>query len=452
MVNLTLIHGIYIFGVLSILLTMIMRKDILIPCILFLFLIGFLVSGSLINGTQILFNSIVFSGKSFMDIIVTISVVSALSRLLADLESDYIMMKPAEKLMKNRSSAFWILGLTMLLVSLFLWPSPSVALMGAIMLPLALKAGLKPIEAAIAINIFGHGMALSHDFVIQGASSVTASTTEITSTNILEDGNILFITMSVVTGLIAFFLARKNFDTDKVSIISDTKEHKLTFVSKLIAIITPTIFLIDIIVMQIFSIRGGDATSLIVGSALFILVLGSFLEYKEAAFEKVTDYIKDGFLFGIKIFAPVIIIGAYFFLGGSDVTTMIGKNSFTSSGFMTDFATWLADIAPLEKGSSSLVVMTVGGLTGLDGSGFSGLPLVGSIAHTFGTGLNISVPILASLGQITAIWVGGGTLIPWSVVAVAAVCGVEPIELAKRNLVPVFCGFLATFIMALLIL
>ena len=45
----------------------------------------------------------------------------------------------------------------MLIFSLFLWPSPSVALVGAILLPLAVKKGLKPLAAAMALNLFGHG-------------------------------------------------------------------------------------------------------------------------------------------------------------------------------------------------------------------------------------------------------------------------------------------------------
>ena len=56
----------------------------------------------------------------------------------------------------------------MFVFSLFLWPSPAVALVGAIVLPIAVQSGLTPLAAAMAMNLFGHGFALSYDAVIQG--------------------------------------------------------------------------------------------------------------------------------------------------------------------------------------------------------------------------------------------------------------------------------------------
>lgn len=96
--------------------------------------------------------------------------------------------------------------------------------------------------------------------------------------------------------------------------------------------------------------------------------------------------------------------------------------------------------------------MAAGALTGLDGSGFSGLPLTGALANTFGTAVGASVPILASLGQIAAIFVGGGTIVPWGLIPVAAICNVSPLELARKNLVPVLIGFFCTFLAACFLL
>ena len=53
------------------------------------------------------------------------------------------------------------------------------------------------------------------------------------------------------------------------------------------------------------------------------------------------------------------------------------------------------------------------------------------------------------MGQIAAIWVGGGTLIPWAVIPAAAICGVDPFELARRNLKPVVIGLIVTTIVAI---
>ena len=81
-----------------------------------------------------------------MEVLATIALVTSLSKCLKDLGSDYLMMVPMAGIMKTPSLTWWILGLTMFLFSLFLWPSPSVALVGAIMLPFAVKAGLKSLS------------------------------------------------------------------------------------------------------------------------------------------------------------------------------------------------------------------------------------------------------------------------------------------------------------------
>lgn len=62
----------------------------------------------------------------------------------------------------------------MLISSLFFWPSPAVALIGAVLLPAALRVGLPALGAAMAMNLFGHGIALSGDYIIQGAPKLTA--------------------------------------------------------------------------------------------------------------------------------------------------------------------------------------------------------------------------------------------------------------------------------------
>lgn len=127
---------------------------------------------------------------------------------------------------------------------------------------------------------------------------------------------------------------------------------------------------------------------------------------------------------------PLVCI-AFLFLPG-----IAGLGSVTG-GIMNDWAVWLAQNAPLNKYMAAFLQMVAGSLTGLEGSGFSGLPLTGSLAHTFGTAVGASVPVLASLGQITAIFVGGGTIVPWGLIPVAAICSVSPLELARKNLPPV---------------
>ncbi len=450
---LTPLHILYLIGVVVILAVMIARKDTPAVCIAFLFLLGAVGLHSVIGGIQVVFSSILYAAIQFMEIIATIALVTALSKCLADLGSDYLLMTPMAKIMKNPPVTWWILGFTMLLFSLFLWPSPSVALVGAIMLPFAVRTGLKPLAAAMAMNLFGHGIALSYDFVIQGAPAISAGAAGVTTAQVLSEGRPVFLTMAVTTVIAAFLLNRKTLaDSDfKVSAAAKQSEKpKISKASVVLAVCTPLAFLADIVFMLAFDLKGGDATSIVSGTAVLLMCLGAIMGFGKQSLEKITDYVTDGFLFAIRIFAPVIVIGAFFFLGGSGISEIIGEGY--ENGIMNDWAVWLAQHAPLNKYMTAAIQMIVGGLTGLDGSGFSGLPLTGALARTFGTAVGASVPVLAALGQITAIFVGGGTIVPWGIIPVAAICNISPIELARKNLVPVLIGFGCTFLVACLFL
>ena len=478
-VMLTPLHYAYLIGVIAILAVMVRRRDTPAVCIAFLFILGVIGLGSVAGGIMTVFNAVLYAAREFMEVIATIALVTALSKCLKDLGSDYLMMVPMSRVMKTPSLTWWILGLTMFLFSLFLWPSPSVALVGAIMLPFAVKAGLNPLAAAMAMNLLGHGFALSYDFVIQGAPGVSAGAAGVSSADILTQAAPVFWVMGIATVVSAFLLNRRTMGIQSVvpagprlfgggegadsgelpsggdGGVSGTgglsrKPAASRKAAMTLAILTPLAFLADILMMFAFNLKGGDATSLVSGTAALVMCAGAALGFKGRFLEKVTDYVTDGFLFAIRIFAPVIIIGAFFFLGGSGITTIMGDQF--QSGTINDWAVWLAHNAPLNKYMAALIQMVVGALTGLDGSGFSGLPLTGSLARTFGLAVGASVPVLASLGQITAIFVGGGTIVPWGLIPVAAICDVSPLELARKNLLPVLIGFICAFFTACLLL
>lgn len=453
--TLTLLHIIYLLGVITILTVMVMRKDTPIVCIIFLFVIGLCAGGTLVSGIQTVFNSILYAAREFMEVIGTIALVTALSKCLADLGSDQLMMKPMSRIMKSPSVTWWILGFTMLVFSLFLWPSPSVALVGAILIPLAVRKGLNPLLAAMAMNLFGHGIALSYDFVIQGAPAISAAAAGIDTQDVMLEGAPLFITMGVTTVLAAYLLNRKTMKAVSISgeMKKESSSEEQTAPKKaayVIAVVVPLAFLADIVLMFIYGLKGGDATSLVSGTAVLLMIFGSVLGFGRSSLEKVTDYLTDGFLFAIRIFAPVIVIGAFFFLGGEGITSILGDQYQNS--IMNDWAIWLAGITPLNRYAAALFQLIIGGLTGLDGSGFSGLPLVGALARTFALITGGSVPVFAALGQLSAVFVGGGTIVPWGLIPVAAICNVSPMDLARKNLVPVCIGFFCTFIVACILL
>ena len=448
-VVLTPLHYAYLIGVIVILAVMVLKKDTPAVCIAFLFILGLIGLKSVTGGIITVFSAVLYAGREFMEVLATIALVTSLSKCLKDLGSDYLMMVPMAGIMKTPSLTWWILGLTMFLFSLFLWPSPSVALVGAIMLPFAVKAGLNPLAAAMAMHLFGHGFALSYDVVIQGDPAISAGAAGLDTSSILRQAWPLFWAMGIVTVLSAYVLNRGQLDArgPRLSIQAEPSGPRGPRKTALfLAVITPLAFAGDIILMLLYGLKGGDATSMVSGTALLLTCLGALLGFGKQSLEKVTGYVTEGFLFAIRIFAPVIIIGAFFFLGGEGITSIMGEG--VTRGIMNDWALWLAQNAPLTQYMAAFIQMVVGGLTGLDGSGFSGLPLTGALARTLGTATESSVPVMAALGQITAIFVGGGTIVPWGLIPVAAICNVSPLELARRNLIPVCIGFACTFALA----
>lgn len=462
---LTPVHWLFLTGVIAIFLTMILRKDTPIVCILFLFLIGTAGRHSLAGGVQAIFTSVIYAISQFMEVIATIALVTAFSKCLRDLGSDALLMAPMSRVMRRPVISWWLLGFTMFLFSLFLWPSPSVALIGAIILPIAIHSGLSPLFAAMAMNLAGHGFALSYDAMIQGAPAISARAAGISAGEILAQGRPLFWIMGLGTVLVAFVMNRKaiNGGIPRAAENPDNPNHLATPAgsnkpshtsasrsSILLAVFTPLAFLADILLMLLLDLKGGDATSLVAGTAVLLMCLGAVLEFRAGSLEKVTEYLTDGFLFAIRIFAPVIVIGAFFFLGGEGISQILGDTY--DRGILNDWALWLAGHTPLNRYMTAFLQLIIGGLTGLDGSGFSGLPLTGALARTFGTATGSSIPILAALGQISAIFIGGGCVVPWGLIPVAAICDVSPIELAIKNMVPVLIGFACTLAAACFLL
>jgi hypothetical protein len=456
MVELTPLHLMYFLIVLIVIIVMGFRKETVLPCILGIFIIGVMYSKSLVKGVQVVYNALIASGNEFWGIIVVISLVIAMSKALRDIGADEFMMLPVKKLMINPTIAFFGLGFIMLFFSWFIWPSPAVALVGAIMLPAAIKAGLSPIWAAVAMNIFGHGIGLSSDFFIQGAPAITTKAAGISDTVAYNKAVIpLWATMSIVTVAVSFFMMKKEMKQKQIAApvkAVNTKDNSKKGAGVyLVSIVTPLVFILDIYLMYQYKLKGGDATALVGGTAILIMCFVAVIQHKGSdCLEKITDYIKEGFIFGIKIFAPVIVIGAFFFLGSEEMAQKIlGPDA---RGLLSDLGLYLSEHITLSKFPVALIQMVVGFITGLDGSGFSGLPLVGTLANTFSLAIGSNKAVLAALGQIATIWVGGGTIIPWGLIPVAAICDVNPLELAKKNLIPVLAGFAATFLVALFLM
>lgn len=463
MIQLTAIHYIYLIFIFIILGTMVKKRDCSLVCIIGIALIAIISTKSLPLSVMSIFNSFIYAISELLPTILIISIIAALSKMLRYTGINRLMISPFTKLIKNDFMAFWVIGIIMMIISYFFWPSPAVALVGAVLVPVAIKAGLPAIGAAIAMNIFGHGIALSTDFIIQAAPKLTADAAGVSVASVVAASIPLIIVMGLVTSVSAYVFLKRDMKKGNIDdliyeqYVEEEEEINEDSMSKgwkiFFAFLVPALYVLDVVAMFLLGLKGGDATALIGGTTLFLLIFIAIKSYKNKSLEELTAYFISGLTFGFKVFGVVIPIAAFFYLGDSGFTTMVGNYLPTGSlGIVNDLGYALSQIVPINKIVSAFTVTGIGAITGLDGSGFSGISLAGSTAQLFGASSGINIPTLTALGQFAAIWVGGGCLIPWAIIPVSAICKVSPFEVAKRNFKPVVLGLIVTTLFALLLL
>src|SRR5699024_8366747 len=154
----------------------------------------------------------------------------------------------------------------------------------------------------------------------------------------------------------------------------------------------------------------------------------------------IIDHLREGFYFAIKIFAPVIPIAGFVFLGNpDDAGEILGEGT---PGFLFDWGQIIATCL----GDSPLITtfgIALDGILGvLDGSRFSVLLLTGALSAAVGAAPGLNVAILPYLGPVAGIFVGRGTLAAWAfgVAADSGVSAVKPVDLVRHNFIPVMVG------------
>ena len=463
-ITLSALHWVYLIFILLVIAFIVMKKDTSFICIAGILVLGFIATSSVTLSVTGIFNSFAYAIKELLGTILVISIIYGMSKVLMKAGINEVMVSPFTRLIRTPALAYWIIGILMMVISWFFWPSPAVALMGAVLLPVAIKAKLPAMGVAVAMNLFGHGIALSGDFIIQGAPKITADGAGIPVSEVVAASVPLVIVMGLVTTVAAFWLLMKDIKSGALKVEDVWKNNtvveageevgalkKMTgSTKKALAILVPVLFATDIVIMFLAKLQGGDATALIGGTSILILEIIAFFNYKADPLGKITQHMIEGLQFGFKVFGPVIPIAAFFYLGDSAIVDVFGKVlPEGSNGLVNDLGVALAAIVPLNQSVGAVTATIVGAITGLDGSGFSGISLVGSIAKLFSIAIGGGVATLTAMGQIAAIWVGGGTLIPWAVIPAAAICGVDPFELARRNLKPVVIGLIVTTIVSI---
>jgi len=482
--ELTAAHWIYAIATIVVIITMLFRRGVVLPTIVGTFLVAVIYKSSLVGGFQAVFNASLIAAKELFNIFLIITVMVALLKSLKDIGADQKMIAPIEKVMKNGYISFFAIAITTYVISLFFWPTPAVPLICTLLLPAAIRSGLPPMFVAITVSIAGQGMALSSDYIMQVAPMLTASAAGIETSAVADKVLVLSLITGISALVIAFIANRKTFykpksieaietyklyEQNKNSYTSEDNEVAASLeeglvspnkqkLGKLFAILVPLSLLAVMVFMFTSSsdgrFAGGDGAAFIGGVGAILLALASASYHRINALDKISEHLVEGFIFAFKAMGPVIPIAGFFFLGSSDFTGSILSlpEDAAKPAFLFDIIQSAQSYIPDNMVISAFGVLIVGMITGIDGSGFSGLPLVGGLSGAMANASGLDASTLGAIGQMGSIWTGGGTIIAWSsLVAVAGFCGVSVLELARKNFLPVVGGLVLSTIIAIII-
>lgn len=498
-------HWAYLLGVAVIVITMIFRANVVVPSIVATFVVALAWTGSPVSAIGSIFSASFVAAKELFNIFLVIALMTALLNSLKGLRSDVRMVEPFRAVMKNGHVSYFVIAFVTYFVSLFFWPTPAVPLVCAVLLPAAIAAGLPPLAGAAAIAIAGQGMALSSDYVIGVAPGISAKSAGAVASMIADRALILSLVVGIIALLMVYVMLRKQFQApseallnlwqakgsgaslklddggtvhkgelalgtsqDQEPLLTDKDvdrelheiERKRVKWSKLFAILTPLAFLavVALMVLPKFvgglpTIKGGDAASLVGGMAAVLLILASLATHgAHKMLDATADHVTEGFVFAFRAMGSVLPIAGFFFLGASETAAAIfglpaDKTPSLLFELVKSAQTWI----PHNQFLVGFGMMIVGMITGIDGSGFSGLPLTGALAGALAPASGVHVSTLAALGQMGAVWTGGGTLIAWSsLIAVAGFARVPVLDTVRVLTVPVLTGLAAATVFAVL--
>jgi hypothetical protein len=204
--ELTAAHWVYMLGVVSLIGFMIARRSVVVPALVATFLTASVYTGDPLTGIGSVFSASLVATTEFLSIFLVLTAVTAMLGAMRTVGADQRMVAPLSRLMKNGVVSFFVLFGVTYLLSLVFWPTPTLALIAAILLPAAIRAGLSPLAAAMAIAISGQGMALASDYVIGVAPGLSASGANVPADLIANRALILSWVVGAVAITITFVL------------------------------------------------------------------------------------------------------------------------------------------------------------------------------------------------------------------------------------------------------
>ena len=497
-------HWMYLISVAAIILTMILRANVVVPSVIGTFLVVLAITGNPISALIGIFSASFVAAKELFNIFLVITFMTALLNSLKTLQADVRMVQPFRRIMRGGHSSFLIIALCTYVISLFFWPTPAVPLVSAILLPAAIAAGLPPLAGAMAIAIAGQGMALSSDYVIGVAPSISAKAAgaAVSAAVVADRALVLSLITGAIALTVAYLLVRRQIvpadaallsawqaraqdgslarieqagSFDKAELARGTmgadpalpdgpalgEEARRIRWSKVFAVVTPLAFLAVIGVMvlpRLFpslpALRGGDAAALVGGVAFVVMMLVTLAaEGPRKMLDVCPEHVTDGFVFAFKAMGSVLPIAGFFFVGANETAAQIlGVPAAQAPGLLFEVISAAQHLIPENHFLVAFGVLLVGMITGIDGSGFAGLPLTGTLSGALGPVVGVDPATLAAVGQMGAVWTGGGTLIAWSsLIAVAGFARVNVLSLVRALLLPVLLALSVSTICAVLI-
>ena len=522
--QLTAAHWVYLAGVVVILATMILRKNIVVPAVAATFLTALVFAGNLTTGLSAIFNASLVAAINLFNIFLIIALVTAMLGALQAIGADRDMVKPFRPIMRNAHITFWVLAAVTYVISLFFWPTPAVPLIGAVLIPVAIRAGLSPMGVGLVVAISGQGMALSSDYIIRVAPGLSAKAAGADADIVADRALVLSLIVGAIALVLAYISEQRRIrkpsdallqewensefaidmgggrkrataqaggaDVDAGGAVAtktaepplprqpeptighgvalrgtpaadptphqDEQSHNRW--APVFAVAVPVAYLALVGYMVIAKVsdsvpdlKGGDAAALVGGIATLLLFLAAFAKGGRNALETSATHVVDGLVFAFKAMGVVLPIAGFFFIGNGDFAGQILgiTDPEKSPALLVDLVQAAQTHIPQSGFVTGFGILLIGMVAGLEGSGFSGLPLTGSLAGSLGPVVGVDPETLAAIGQMGNIWSGGGTLVAWSsLVAVAGFARVPVVDLARKCFLPVCAGLAAATVFA----
>jgi hypothetical protein len=502
-------HWIYLIGLAVLIATVVAKKNVIAPAVIATFLTGLAYQGSFTMGLGAIFNAAITGTRELLPIFIIIALVTAMLGAMRELGADAIMVRPLSRLFRNGHVSYVVLAVVTFLLSLSFWPTPVLPLIAAILLPAAVRVGLPPFGAALAIAITGQGMALSSDYIMGVAPALSAEGADVSARLIADRATIVALIAGVVALAVAYLrdVRTKMLDPIAAAAValpasggavdatgpvgprpgtlkaagpsnggSGTATATLTAPSRdsepataaptskarIVAIAVPALFaaLLAFMLLGRFTslvpnIDEGLGAPLVGGTAALALVAISVIANRKNWLDDVGTQFVDGIAFSFRTMGMVIPVAGFVYVGLSDYSAgILGLPEETEGpAFLLDAIGHVQSHIPQVPVFAAFAMLLVGMVIGLDGNGWPGLPFTGSLASSLGDGSGADVATLAAIAQNGASWTGGGTLVIWSsLIVVAGLTGVSVIDLARRLFIPVLTGLVVATAIATAVL